>query len=212
MTVFNVISEAVIKGNVKLVKEEAGKLIEEKVPPLDIINKGLMSGMSIVGERFKNGDMFVPEVMMSARAMGSGLDLVKPLLKEEDVTSTGKVLIGTVKGDLHDIGKNLVAMMIESSGFEVINAGIDTSPEKFVQLVKEHKPDIIGMSAMLTTTMLQMKETIDLLKKEGLRDKVKIIIGGAPVTSQYAKEIGADGFTPDASSAADFCKELVGAN
>ncbi len=209
MSCFNEIGEGVIKGNEKLVKEKVQELIDAGTNPLAIINQGLMAGMNIVGARFKAGDMFVPEVMMAARAMSSGIALVKPLINDSDMPNAGKVLIGTVKGDLHDIGKNLVAMMVESAGFKVVNIGIDISPEKFAEAVKEHTPDIIGMSAMLTTTMMQMKEIIEHLKKEGLRDTVKIIIGGAPVTQQFANEIGADGYSVDASSAAELCKELV---
>lgn len=209
MTCFNTIADGVIKGNEKLVRQNVQELIDEGSNPLEIINQGLMAGMNVVGARFKKGDMFVPEVMMAARAMNSGIALVKPLINDGDMPSVGKVVIGTVKEDLHDIGKNLVAMMVESAGFNVINIGIDISPEKFAQAIKEHEPDILGMSAMLTTTMMQMKQTIEYLKNEGLRDKVKIIIGGAPVTQQFAEEIGADGYSVDASSAAELCKKLL---
>ena len=211
MSCFNEISEGVIKGNEKLVKERVQKLINEGINPLQIINEGLMAGMNIVGARFKEGDMFVPEVMMAARAMSSGIALVRPLINDSDIPNAGTVVIGTVKGDLHDIGKNLVSMMVESAGFKVVNVGIDIGPEKFAEADKEHKADILGMSAMLTTTMMQMKETIEYLKKEGLRETVKVIIGGAPVTQQFADEIGADGYSVDASSAAELCKELVSA-
>lgn len=209
MTCFNTIADGVIKGNEKLVRQNVQELIDEGSNPLEIINQGLMAGMNVVGARFKKGDMFVPEVMMAARAMNSGIALVKPLINDGDMPSVGKVVIGTVKEDLHDIGKNLVAMMVESAGFNVINIGIDISPEKFAQAIKEHEPDILGMSAMLTTTMMQMKKTIEYLKNEGLRDNVKIIIGGAPVTQQFAEEIGADGYSVDASSAAELCKKLL---
>ncbi len=209
MTCFNTIADGVIKGNEKLVRQNVQELIDEGSNPLEIINQGLMAGMNVVGARFKKGDMFVPEVMMAARAMNSGIALVKPLINDGDMPSVGKVVIGTVKEDLHDIGKNLVAMMVESAGFNVINIGIDISPEKFAEAIKEHEPDILGMSAMLTTTMMQMKQTIEYLKNEGLRDKVKIIIGGAPVTQQFAEEIGADGYSVDASSAAELCKKLL---
>lgn len=209
MSCFNEISEGVIKGNQKLVKEKVQELIDNGTKPLEIINQGLMAGMNVVGARFKEGDMFVPEVMIAARAMSSGIALVKPLLNDSDMPNSGKVIIGTVKGDLHDIGKNLVTMMIESAGFNVVNIGIDISPEKFAEAIKEHNPDIVGMSAMLTTTMMQMKETIEHLKNEGLRDSVKVIVGGAPVNQQFADEIGADGYSVDASSAAELCKELV---
>jgi 5-methyltetrahydrofolate--homocysteine methyltransferase len=153
--------------------------------------------------------MYVPEVMMSAKAMSKGIEMVKPLIAEKDMPTAGKVLVGTVKGDLHDIGKNLVLMMMESAGFEMIDLGVDIHPEAFVKAVKEHKPQVIGMSALLTTTMLSMKDTIEALKEEGLRDSVKIIIGGAPISQGFADEIGADGYAPDAASATDLCKRLI---
>jgi len=209
MADFNELSQNVISGKEALVKELTQALINSGVRPLDIINSGLVAGMNIVGERFKAGDMFVPEVMMSARAMNAGISLVKPLINEKDMPSIGKVVIGTVKGDLHDIGKNLVGMMLESAGFTVINLGVDVTPEKFLNAVMEHRPNIVGMSAMLTTTMLVMKDIIGLLEKERLRSGLKIIIGGAPVTQNYAREIGADGYAADASSAAELCKQLV---
>lgn len=211
MTMLDIIAKGVVEGDVELVTETVNKLVAEGVSPLDIINNGLMVGMNEVGERFKDGDMFVPEVMISARAMTAGISIVKPLINDNDMPCAGKVVMGTVKGDLHDIGKNLVGMLMESSGFKVINLGVDISPEKFAEAIKEYKPDILGMSAMLTTTMTQMKTTIDYLKREGLRDSVKVIIGGAPVTSQFANQIGADGYSIDASSAAELCRKLVGA-
>jgi 5-methyltetrahydrofolate--homocysteine methyltransferase len=176
--------------------------------PVDIIDKGLIAGMDIVGPRFKDGEMFIPEVLMCAKAMHAGLDIVKPLLTAGE-QKAGKIVLGTVKGDLHDIGKNLVGMMLESSGIEVINLGIDLSPEKFLDAVKSNKPDILGLSAMLTTTMPAMKETIEVLVKAGLRDKVKIVIGGAPVSQNYADLIGADGYAPDAGSATMLCKKML---
>ena len=166
--------------------------------------------MNVVGARFKAGDMYVPEVMMAARAMNAGMDLVKPLIAESDLPSSGKVVLGTVAGDLHDIGKNLVGMMMESAGMAVVNLGVDIAPEKFAAAVREHKPDVLAMSALLTTTMLAMKDTIDVLEEEGLRSSVKVIIGGAPVTSDFADEIGADGWAPDAASAKDLALELAG--
>jgi 5-methyltetrahydrofolate--homocysteine methyltransferase len=184
-------------------------LIDEGSAPLDIINLGLIAGMNIVGSRFKNGEMFVPEVLMAAKSMSAGIEIVKPLIADKDMPSIGKVLLGTVKGDLHDIGKNLVGMMLESGGFTVINMGIDISPEQFIKAVKEHNPDILAMSALLTTTMLHMKDTIELLKEEGLHNKVKVIVGGAPISQDFADEVGADGFAPDAASAVDLCKKLL---
>ena len=165
--------------------------------------------MNVVGERFKLGEMFVPEVLMAARAMNSGIELVKPLINDEDMPNVGTVVIGTVKGDLHDIGKNLVAMMMESAGFKVINVGIDVSTDKFVEAVKENDAKIVAMSAMLTTTMVYMKKVIEALEEAGVRDQVKIMIGGAPVTTKFAEEIGADLYTVDASSAAEEGKTLV---
>jgi 5-methyltetrahydrofolate--homocysteine methyltransferase len=209
MAVFTDLSNSVITGDVARVAELTKKAIDEGAAPTDVINQGLIMGMGVVGARFKAGEMFVPEVLMAARAMNAGLEIVKPLLTEGDIPSIGKVVIGTVKGDLHDIGKNLVAMMMESGGFSVVNLGVDIPPEKFTTAIREHKPQIVALSALLTTTMLAMKDTIEVLKEEGLRDSVKVIIGGAPVTQQFANEIGADGYAPDAASATDLAKRLL---
>jgi len=206
---FKSLNEAIIQGNIQLVKELTQRLIDSSVEPISIINEGLIPGMTVVGTRFKAGDMYVPEVMMSARAMSTGVALVKPLIAESDMPTSGKVAVGTVKGDLHDIGKNLVIMMLESSGFKVIDLGVDIGADAFVKAVKEQQVQIIGMSALLTTTMLSMKDTIEALAEAGLRDQVKIIIGGAPVTRDFAQKIGADGYAPDAGSAADLCKKLL---
>ena len=206
---FTDISQAVIAGQDARVKELVQDAINNGAEPLAIINEGLIAGMNVVGASFKSGKMFVPEVLMSARSMRAGVELVKPLLAGQDVPSAGKVIIGTVKGDLHDLGKNLVAMMLEGGGFNVVNLGIDLPPEKFVAAVKEHQPQIIGLSALLTTTMLVMKDVIELLKEEGLRDKVKVIVGGAPISYDFASEIGADGFAPDAASAVELCRRLL---
>ena len=204
------LSKAVIAGKAKKTEAICNALLEEGVNPLDIINGGLIAGMNEVGVRFKANQMFVPEVLMAAEAMGAGTALVKPSINADDIPSLGTVLLGTVKGDLHDIGKNLVGMMLESVGFTVVNAGIDVAPEAFVEGAKAQKIDVIAISALLTTTMLHMKDTIELLKEEGLRDDVKVIIGGAPVSQDFADEIVADGFAPDAASAADLCKKLLG--
>jgi len=206
---FEVIAECVIAGNEPGAVDGVQGLIDAGTDPLSIINDGLMPGMMVVGERFKAGDMFVPEVLMAARAMNSGIALVKPLINDEDMPNVGTVVIGTVKGDLHDIGKNLVAMMMESAGFKVINVGIDVSTDKFVEAVKENNAKIVAMSAMLTTTMVYMKKVIEALEEAGVRDQVKVMIGGAPVTTKFADEIGADLYTVDASSAADEGKTLV---
>ncbi len=203
------LSQSVIAGQGVRVKELTKKALDNGADPVEIINQGLIPGMTVVGARFKAGQMFVPEVLMSARAMNAGMELVKPLLVGQELPSAGKVIIGTVKGDLHDIGKNLVAMMLESAGFSVVNLGVDVSPEKFVQAVKEHKPGVLGMSALLTTTMLSMKDVIEVLREEGLRDRVKVIIGGAPISQDFADEIGADGFAPDVASATELCKKLL---
>ena len=205
---FEKLSNAVIAGNEAKVKELTKSLIDQGAEPLEIINQGLIAGMSVVGTRFKAGDMFVPEVLMAARSMNGGLDMVKPLMADGDVPVKGKIVLGTVKGDLHDIGKNLVGMMMESAGYQVINLGVDVSPEKFLEAVKEHNPDIIAMSALLTTTMLSMRDTIEVLKEEGLKNNVKCIVGGAPVSQEFADEIGADGFAPDAASATELCDRL----
>ncbi|MBQ6811087.1 MAG: corrinoid protein [Firmicutes bacterium] len=204
------LSKAVIVGKAKKAEAICNALLEEGVNPIDIINGGLIAGMNEVGIRFKANQMFVPEVLMAAEAMGAGTALVKPHINAEDLPSLGTVLLGTVKGDLHDIGKNLVGMMLESVGFTVVNAGIDVAPEAFVEGVKAQKIDVIAMSALLTTTMLHMKDTIELLKEEGLRDDVNVIIGGATVSQDFADEIVAEGFAPDAASAADLCKKLLG--
>jgi 5-methyltetrahydrofolate--homocysteine methyltransferase len=210
MATLEELAKAVIVGNAGKAKKLSEDLVAEGIAPLDIINQGLLAGMTEVGILFKSNDMFVPEVLASAQAMDNGIAVVKPLINAEDMPSHGTVFCGTVKGDLHDIGKNLVVMMLEGAGFKVINAGIDVAPEDFIAGVREHKPDIIAMSALLTTTMLHMKDTVELLKEEGLRDQVKVIIGGAPVSQDFADEITADGFSPDAISATDLCKKLLG--
>lgn len=205
------LAKAVVDGDSRKTKKLCDELVAAGIAPLDIINQGLMGGMNEVGVQFKANVMFVPDVMAAAEAMKKGVEVVKPLIASEDMQTLGTVYICTVKGDLHDIGKNLVVMMLEGTGFEVINAGIDIAPEAIVEGVKKYHPDIIGMSALLTTTMLHMKDTIELLKEEGLRDQVKVIIGGAPVSQDFADEITADGYSPDAVSAADLCKRLVNA-
>jgi 5-methyltetrahydrofolate--homocysteine methyltransferase len=210
MADFETLAGAIIECNAAKAGELTQKLVDDGVKPSEIINKGLISGMNVVGDRFKKGDMYVPEVMMAAKAMHAGMNIVKPLLLEGESSSTGKVLVGTVAGDLHDIGKNLVGMMMESGGMEVVDLGVDVTPEKFAEAVREHKPQVIGLSALLTTTMLAMKDTIEVLKEEGLRDSVKVIVGGAPVTQDFADEIGADGWAPDAASAKDLARNLAG--
>ena len=203
------LAEAVINGQM----EEAGELtqaaIDEGVRPSEIINDGLIAGMSVVGERFKNNEFYVPEVLIAARAMQSAMAKVKPLLTEGEMQSRGKVVIGTVKGDLHDIGKNLVAMMFEGGGYDVIDLEVDVSPEQFVSAASDEGANVVALSALLTTTMPSMKDTVDALVEAGIRDQVKVIVGGAPVTASYAEEIGADGYAPDAASAVDKAAELL---
>jgi 5-methyltetrahydrofolate--homocysteine methyltransferase len=209
MASYEDLAQCVISGDRDKVKGITTTLIDEGKDPLEIINRGLIGGMAVVGARFKNDEMFVPEVLMSAKTMGLGMELVKPLIADQGMPTSGKVLLGTVQGDMHDIGKNLVGMMLESAGFSVIDIGIDIEPDKFAAAIKKENPDILAMSALLTTTMMHMKDTIDLLKEQGLRNKVKVIIGGAPISQEFADNIGADGFAPDAASAADLCKELI---
>src|SRR5665648_340719 len=203
------LTQRVIEGKLEMVKELTRQAIASGLEPEEIINQGLIMGMNVVGVRFKAGDMYVPEVLMCARSMSGGMELVKPLLMGKELPSAGKVLIGKVKGDLHDIGKNLVAMLLESVGFTVINLGTDTSTEQFIQAIKEHNPDVLGLSALLTTTMLGMKDVIDQLVEEGMRDKIKVIIGGAPISQEFSDEIGADGFAPDGASATELCQKLL---
>ena len=210
MITYEQLNDGVIKGNAKLVVEATKAALASGADPLEIINRGLVAGITIVGQRFRACEMYIPEVLMSAKAMAAGVDLVKPFLTGKEVLSKGKLLIGTVKGDLHDIGKNLVGLMMESSGYEVISLGVDISPEKFADAVREHKPQLLGLSALLTTTMLAMKDTIEGLKEAGLRDSVKVMIGGAPVTADFATEIGADGYAPDAASATELAGKLLG--
>ncbi len=203
------ISTAVIAGDLDEIEDLTEDALDDDISAGDILNKGLMPGMDHVGVEFKSGAMFVPEVLRSARTMQISMDILKPLLAESGIKMVGKVLLGTVKGDLHDIGKNLVGMMCEGAGFEVHDIGKDIAPEDFVEAVKEHEPDIVGMSALLTTTMRSMESTIKVLEEAGVRDKVKIMIGGAPVTQAFADQIGADGYAPDAAAAADLAKEFV---
>jgi Predicted cobalamin binding protein len=203
------LAQSVITGQKDQVTEQVNSLLSEGKSPLEIVNQGLIEGMNVVGVRFKAGDMYVPEVLMAAKSMSGGLEIVKPLISAAEQKSAGKILLGTVKGDLHDIGKNLVGMLIESGGFEVINMGVDVSADDFIDAVIEQKPDILALSALLTTTMPAMKDIIEYLEDEGLRDQVKVIIGGAPVSKEYADTIGADGYAPDAGSAVELCKQLL---
>ncbi len=203
------IAEQLYEGEDEEVASLVQKALDEGMAPNTVLQDGLIAGMDVVGVDFKAGDLFVPEVLIAARAMSAGMSVLRPLLAEGDISSKGTYVIGTVKGDLHDIGKNLVKMMIEGAGFETIDLGVDVEAETFVSAVREHNPDVLGMSALLTTTMSQMKKVIEALTEAGLRDKVKIMVGGAPLTAEFAKDIGADSYAPDAASAVDTAKEYV---
>lgn len=202
------ISENLQKGKAKIVKELVGQAVEQGIPAKEVLEKGLLAGMDVVGEKFKNNEVFVPEVLVAARAMNMGASVLKPLLADGEQTSAGKVCIGTVKGDMHDIGKNLVKMMMEGKGLEVVDLGTDVSPETYVETAVNQNCQIICCSALLTTTMPVMGEVVKAAEKAGIRDKVKIMIGGAPVTEAFCEQIGADKYTPDAASAADAAVEL----
>jgi 5-methyltetrahydrofolate--homocysteine methyltransferase len=202
--------QAVIKGDVKLATEETQKALDSGNSAQDILDEGLIAAMDEVGMRFSKGLLFVPQMLRSAKTMQECMKLLESLFQEGDITTKGKVVIGTVKGDLHDIGKNLVSMMMEGAGFSMTDLGVDVSPDRFVQKVQEIEPDIVAMSALLSTTMPSMRMTTEALKQAGVRGKVKVMIGGAPVTDKYAKEIGADCYAPDAGSAVTKAKELLG--
>jgi corrinoid protein of di/trimethylamine methyltransferase len=199
----DLISTKLQAGRAKEVKVLVQQAIDEGIPVQDILEKGLLSGMSVIGEKFKNNEVFVPEVLVAARAMNMGASLLKPLLAAQGVKASGKACIGTVKGDLHDIGKNLVRMMLEGKGLEVIDLGTDVDPEDFIRTAQEENCQLICCSALLTTTMNVMADVVKAAEKAGIRDKVKIMIGGAPVTEAFCQQIGADAYTPDAASAAD---------
>ena len=208
MSILTDISENMQRGKAKVVKELVRQAIDQGLPAQQILEEGLLSGMSVIGEKFKNNEIFVPEVLVAARAMNWGLDILRPRLAEEGVKASGKVCIGTVQGDLHDIGKNLVKMMMEGKGLEVVDLGTDVSPETFVRTAKEQDCQVICCSALLTTTMDVMGEVVKEAEREGIREKVKIMVGGAPVTDAFAKSIGADAYTPDAASAADVAAQF----
>ena len=210
MSEFKALIEAVTKGDISKAVAETQKAIDAGGFIQAIIDEGLIAAMDEVGDNFSKGTIFVPQMLRSAKTMQECMKLLEPLLKEGDASSKGKVIIGTVKGDLHDIGKNLVAMMMEGAGFTVTDLGVDVSPEKFVQKAQEVEPDIVAISALLSTTMPAMPQTIEALQKAGIRDKVKVIIGGAPVTAKYAQEIKADSYGADAGSAVTEAKRLMG--
>lgn len=209
MSILTEISENLQRGKAKVVKELVQQAIDQGIPARQILEEGLLSGMNIVGEKFKANEVFVPEVLVAARAMNMGTTLLKPLLAESGVKATGKVCIGTVKGDLHDIGKNLVKMMMEGKGLEVVDLGVDVPPERYIEAVKNKGCQIICCSALLTTTMGVMGEVVKAAQEAGLRDKVKIMVGGAPVTDNFCQQIGADKYTPDAATAADVAVQML---
>ncbi|HNY18593.1 MAG TPA: corrinoid protein [Flexilinea sp.] len=205
----NEIKEAIIDGSAKIVSEKVTAALEEGFDPEQILNDAMIAGMAEVGQLFEDGEYFVPEMLVAARAMTTGMQILKPRLVQADVKAAGKVAIGTVQGDLHDIGKNLVGMMLEGASFEIIDLGADVPPEKFVEAVQKDHVQIVAMSALLTTTMPSMKTTIEALEAAGVRDQVKVMVGGAPLSDQYAKEIRADGYAPDANKAVALAKSLV---
>lgn len=210
MSIISEITESITKGKHKITAELVQQAVDEGLPAAQILNEGLLSGMNIIGEKFKNEEVYVPEVLIAARAMKTGVQVLKPLLVKDGIESAGKVCLGTVQGDLHDIGKNLVKMMMEGKGLEVIDLGTDVSPEAFVNAAVEQNCQVICCSALLTTTMDTMADVVKCAENAGIRDKVKIMVGGAPVTEEFCNQIGADKYTSDAASAADaaveFCK------
>jgi len=210
MTLLADIAEALIDGNAPRVKALTEEALTQGISPIDIVNSGLIKGMDVVGEQFRKMEISVPEVLISARAMHTSLEILKPLLSEQKVEPRGIFMIGTVKGDIHDIGKNLVGMLMEGAGFEVIDLGVDVPPEKFVEAVRNENPDIVGMSALLTITMQEMEEIIEAIEEAGLRTQVKIMVGGAPLTQEFADRIGADAYGEDARDAVEKAKTLLG--
>jgi len=209
LEIFEEIALGVEKGDAASVHSLTEKALAQNIPAEDILNNGLVSGMSVISEKFKNNEVFIPEVLVSAKAMKAGMELLRPLLAQANVESEGKVVIGTVKGDLHDIGKNIVAMLLEGAGFEVTDLGADVPKEKFLEFAEKENADILGMSALLTTTMIYMREVIEALENADLKSRVKVIIGGAPITRSFADQINADGYAPDAASAVDLAKGLL---
>lgn len=209
MEILKDIAKNVIAGNDKNVAEEVAQAIQSEVPTIEILDDGLIAGMNVVGERFRKHDMFLPEVLLAARAMTAGVALLKPLLIAEEVPSRGKVVLGSVQGDLHDIGKNLVGIMLEGAGFEVVDLGIDVPPEKFIDAAIAEDASVIGLSSLLTTTMGLMKGVVDLVEERGLSEQVKVIVGGAPLSEEFAQSIGADGYAYDAANAVEKVMALM---
>lgn len=207
--ILNEIVSRLYEGDKDQVTELVKQALDQKISPAEILDEGLIIGMDEVGKGFKDGILFIPEVLIAARAMQAGMNVLRPLLVKNNVPSAGKYVIGVMKGDLHDIGKNLVKMMMEGAGFETVDLGTDVHPDIFIESVKKHQPKIIGMSALLTTTMSYMKTTIEALKSAGLRSSVKVMVGGAPVTAAFAEQIGADAYAPDAATAVDAARNLI---
>lgn len=210
MKILNEISENVIKGDADGVAELVQKALNERIDLQEIMHEGMVSGMTVIGERFKNNEIFLPEMMVAARAMNAGLDIIEPLIAKSNARYVGKVVIGTVKDDLHDVGKNMVKIMFKGSGFQVFDLGIDVSPDEFVQAAKKNNVDLIAMSALLTLTVHNMKGTIEVIEEAGLKNETKIMVGGAPVTQNIADQVGADGYAPDCARAVERAKELLG--
>jgi 5-methyltetrahydrofolate--homocysteine methyltransferase len=210
MADMSAIAENLISGKKDEVTSLVQAAVDEGVDAATILDDGLVAGMAVVGEKFKNNEFYVPEVLIAARAMNAGMEVLQPLLAESDVKPAGTVVIGTVKGDLHDIGKNLVAMMLKGGGFQIVDLGVDVAPDKFLEKVKESGAKVIALSALLTTTMPQMKAVLEQLSSSDMKDDVKVMVGGAPLTQEYADEIGAHGYAPDAASAVDLAKNLSG--
>jgi 5-methyltetrahydrofolate--homocysteine methyltransferase len=209
-SMFANLAEMVVSGQPEEIQALTKSALDQGVSPREILDQGLLAGMEIVGQRFKIGDMYVPEVLLSARTMHAALDILRPLLAETERIGAGTVVIGTVEGDIHNVGKDLVAMVLEGSGFKVVDLGVDVKPQTFVQAVREHQPDVLAMSALLSTTVPKMAETIQALQAAGLRDRVKVLAGGAPVTAAYVAQIGGDGYAPNAIAAVDKAKALLG--
>lgn len=209
MIILHEIQAATIEGRASEVESLTRQALSEKLSLDDIVNEGFIAAMNIVGDKFRMNEIYVPEMMIAARAMKAGLKVLEPLIMAGERKYLGKIVIGTVKGDLHDIGKNLVSMMLQGGGYDVIDLGVDITPDKFVAAVKEHQPQVVGLSALLTTTMPEMRETIKALKEVGLRNQVKVLVGGAPVSQHFADEIGADGYATDAGSAVSLVKSVL---
>ena len=209
LDLYGKMSEVLIAGNTEEIKKVTQDALDSGIQAQEILEKGLLPGMNVVGQRFKAYEMFIPEVIRCANAMHAAMDIIRPLLSEKDAAGVGTVVIGTVEGDLHDIGKNLVAMMLKGAGFMVVDLGIDVKPRTFVEAVKEHRPDILGMSALLTTTMPKMEEIINALLEAGIRDQIKVMAGGAPVTQDFVNEIGADAYGSNATAAVEKGKAFL---